>query len=122
MRGGWFWMAFGVWLAGASPVLAGGVAETRCGWFENPSPANAWLNDRDGAWLIGEQGGHQAEGNGPSFKDSQWIKLGEGPYGYGCACLTGRFDKQAMRVLSITKAKARPLSACDNDPALKEAK
>ncbi|MCZ8486886.1 DUF4087 domain-containing protein [Vibrio lentus] len=29
--------------------------ETRCGWLENPSPANMWLIDRDGTWNISVQ-------------------------------------------------------------------
>lgn len=32
--------------------------ELRCGWFDNPSPANATLLDGDGEWIIGMQGGH----------------------------------------------------------------
>jgi len=31
--------------------------ETRCGWFSNPTPANAWLWDREAEWIIGVQGG-----------------------------------------------------------------
>ena len=42
-------------------------AGTRCGWFSNPTPANASLYDRDGEWVIGVQGGHQAEGDWPDF-------------------------------------------------------
>jgi hypothetical protein len=34
--------------------------QTRCGWLQNPTPANWWLIDRDGEWLIGAQGGYQA--------------------------------------------------------------
>ena len=34
--------------------------ERRCGWFENPTPANATLTDRDGVWEIASQGGYQA--------------------------------------------------------------
>jgi Protein of unknown function (DUF4087) len=36
-----------------------GQFETRCGWLSNPTPANVWLYDRTGEWIIGLQGGHQ---------------------------------------------------------------
>ena len=34
----------------AMPAFAAdqSAAKTRCGWFENPAPGNAWLTDRDG--------------------------------------------------------------------------
>jgi hypothetical protein len=99
----------------------GGKIENRCGWFENPTPGNAWLTDRDGEWIIGVQGGHQAEGEHPEFADDQWIKTNIN-YGYGCACLKVKVDYKTRRVLEIASATAKPLSACRNDPALKEPK
>ena len=47
--------------------------ETRCGWFSNPTPANASLYDRDDEWIISVQGGHQAEGDWPEFSPKQWV-------------------------------------------------
>ncbi|HRB21197.1 MAG TPA: DUF4087 domain-containing protein [Nitrosomonas sp.] len=47
--------------------------EKICGWFDNPTPANAWLTDHHGEWTIAVQGGYQAEGDWPSFSDSQPI-------------------------------------------------
>ncbi|MGL4666856.1 MAG: DUF4087 domain-containing protein, partial [Saezia sp.] len=38
--------------------LAAMAAEWRCGWLENPTPANQWLIDRDGAWTISLQGAY----------------------------------------------------------------
>jgi hypothetical protein len=49
-------------------------AETRCGWFSNPTPANASLYDRDDEWIIGVQGGHQADGDWPQFSAKQWVE------------------------------------------------
>ena len=95
--------------------------ETRCGWFDNPTPANAWLNDKDGEWTIGVQGGHQAEGDWPDFTPRQWVKT-NGNYGYGCACLQVKVNKQTHEVLEIKSATARPLSACRKDRALKDPK
>ena len=95
--------------------------ETRCGWFDNPTPANIWLYDRDGEWTIGVQGGYQieAEWDWPDFKPRQWVRT-NGNYGYGCACLQVRVDKEAGRVLEIKSARARPLSACRRERALKK--
>ncbi len=32
------------------------AAETRCGWIENPTPANWWLEDAENTWTIMTQG------------------------------------------------------------------
>jgi hypothetical protein len=95
--------------------------KTRCGWFSNPTPGNAWLEDRDGEWIIGVQGGHQAEGNWPEFKPKQWVETNV-HYGYGCACMQVKVDRKNSHVLEIKSARARPLSACRKDKTLKEPK
>ena len=98
---------------------AGAVkAETRCGWFSNPTPANASLHDRDDEWIVGVQGGHQAEGDWPEFGPKQWVETNV-HYGYGCACLTVEVDRESHKVLKITSARARALSTCRRDKALK---
>lgn len=94
------------------------AAETRCGWFSNPTPANASLHDREGEWVIGVQGGQQADGDWPSFSPKQWVKT-NGNYGHGCACLNVEVDRESGRVLKINSARARPLSTCRRDRALK---
>ena len=93
-------------------------AQTRCGWWDNPTPQNASLFDREGEWVVGVQGGHQAEGDWPDFTDSQWVDT-NGHYGYGCACLDAIVDPRAREIIRIRAAHARPLSACRRDPALK---
>ncbi|HYW70742.1 MAG TPA: DUF4087 domain-containing protein [Pyrinomonadaceae bacterium] len=98
---------------------SGAAVETRCGWFSNPTPANAWFLDGTAEWTVAIQGGHQAEGDWPSFKSGQWVKT-NGNYGYGCACLQLRVDKQSHEVLEIKSSQARPLSQCRRDPALKK--
>lgn len=100
--------------AGA-PVPA---AETRCGWFDNPTPANASLHDREAEWIIAVQGGHQAEGDWPDFGPKQWVET-NGHHGYGCACMSVVVDRESHHVLEIKSARARPLSACRRDKALK---
>ncbi len=93
--------------------------QTRCGWFENPTPGNAWLIDRDGEWIIGTQGGHQAEGDWPSFKRSQWVRTNI-DYGYGCACLKVIANKSTHEVTRISSTYARSLNACRRDHTLKK--
>ena len=94
--------------------------ETRCGWFSNPTPANAWLYDRDGQWTISVQGGHQAEGDWPTFKPRQWVRTNVGSYGYGCVCMQLRVNKQTHEVLEIKSSHARSLAQCRQDPSLKK--
>lgn len=109
-----------VLLAAAAPAAAQEF-ETRCGWFSNPTPANIWLYDRDGEWTIGVQGGYQLEEewDWPDFKPRQWVKT-NGNYGYGCACLRLRADRETGRVLEIKSARAKPLATCRRDRALKK--
>lgn len=95
------------------------VAETRCGWFVNPTPANAWLIDADGQWIIGTQGGEQAEGDWPEFSGSRWIKT-NGNYGYGCACMKVETHKADERITRIISGYSKAISACRNDKALKK--
>lgn len=112
----------GAALAGGQPTPAVAPAaqkfETRCGWWDNPTPANASLLDREAEWVVSVQGGHQAEGDWPSFGPKQWVET-NGHYGYGCACLRLRADRETQRVLEIERARARPLAACRRDRALK---
>ena len=109
----------GVLLVGT--VVAGGAAQvpvTRCGWFSNPTPANAWLVDREAEWTIGTQGGAQAEGDWPRFKSSQWVQT-NGHYGYGCACMSVVADAETHEVSVIKAAHAQSLSVCRKDRSLK---
>ena len=94
-------------------------AEMRCGWFSNPTPANASLHDRDDEWIISVQGRYQAEGNWPEFSPKQWVETNV-HYGYGCAWLRVQVDQSTKRVIKIESARARPLSVCRRDRALKK--
>ena len=102
-----------------SPTPSLQKSEMRCGWFSNPTPANASLFDRDGEWIIGVQGGHQAEGDWPEFAPNQWVET-NGHYGYGCACLRVQANRSTRRVIVIESAQARALSVCRRDPALRK--
>jgi hypothetical protein len=93
--------------------------EWRCGWLDNPTPANVWLYDREGRWTIGVQGGHQAEGDLPAPGPGQWVRTNVGEYGYGCACLQVRVNKETHEVLEIKSGRARTLAACRRDRSLR---
>lgn len=92
--------------------------ETRCGWFSNPTPANASLHDRNAEWIIGVQGGHQATGDWPEFGRGQWVRT-NGDYGHGCACLRVRVNRQTHQVIEIESARVRPLAVCRRDRSLR---
>jgi hypothetical protein len=104
---------------GSPPAHADEKFETRCGWFSNPTPANASLHDRYDEWIISVQGGYQAEGDWPSFKAGQWVET-NGHYGHGCACLRLRVNRESNRVIEIESARARPLSVCRRDRSLRK--
>jgi hypothetical protein len=99
----------------------GAKFELRCGWYDNPTPGNHSLYDKEGEWIIGVQGGYQLEDfSAPLFKANQWVETPSGSYGYGCACFRMRVDKETKHVLEIKSSAARPLSVCRNDRALKK--
>lgn len=108
-----------VWLHAAVAAPSAPAARLRCGWFDNPTPANAWLHDRDGEWTVSIQGGHQADGDWPAFKASQWVNTNV-HYGHGCACLKVEADAKTHEVNRILSARARPLGTCRADHALRE--
>ena len=93
----------------------------RCGWFDNPTPGNMTLHDKEGEWIIGIQGGYQVAGdwNWPKFKEAQWV-MTNGPHGHGCACFKMKANKHSFKVLQIKRTWAKPLEACRKDKALKK--
>lgn len=90
--------------------------ETRCGWIDNPSPANWSLTDRDGEWIIGVQGGYQAKGDLPDF-GKHWVETNV-HYGYGCACLKVTTNKHEKKILTIANTQVLPIKQCKSDKAL----
>ncbi len=95
--------------------------ETRCGWVWNPTPANWWLTDKAGRWIVSVQGGFQADGDGmPDFSEHDWVVTNPPDYGYGCACVTGVYDHRTMQVLRIDSATQKPLHQCKADRTLKK--
>src|SRR4051794_21510432 len=97
-------------LLGAS--AAGSGAERRCGWLFNPTPANWWLIDRHGQWILSEQGGYHAPGldEMPDMARAGWVSTNVGSYGYGCACLEVVLDRKHGRIARLIGAEQLPLS------------
>jgi hypothetical protein len=98
-------------------------SENRCGWYENPTPANHTLTDRDRQWLIGAQGGYQARGIDRigDAPQSQWIATHpNGSYGYGCACAQVRTDRRNSQITNIYAWRSVPLAQCRRDRRLSE--
>lgn len=99
------------------------LAETRCGWFDNPTPANNFLTDADGDWILTMQGGYRVDGYDDlppaSFKfKEQWQTFGAASYGYGCACLVGKFDLDTGYMIRVESMRPQPLEQCHMDPDL----
>lgn len=106
----------------AFPAIAaapGPAAERRCGWLQNPTPANWWLVDRDGEWTMSVQGGPWAEGmdNLPDMSTRGWVRT-NGNYGYGCACMTVVTNRAQHRITRIVSATPLPLRQCRADRRL----
>jgi uncharacterized protein DUF4087 len=93
--------------------------ERRCGWLQNPTPANWWLIDRDGEWLIGAQGGYQALGMDemPDMSTAGWVEV-NGHHGYGCACMVVTSDRGNWLITRIISARPVPLRQCRADRRL----
>ena len=95
-------------------------AETRCGWLSNPSPANWWLDDADGQWIIMSQGGGETEGMDKiaDMQEGEFVPMNYS-HGYACFCLDVRTNDDGQ-VEEIFSSKQLPLSKCRNDDALSE--
>lgn len=110
-------------LAAALVLVAGAAAaqpvERRCGWLHNPTPANWWLIDRDGEWVLSLQGGPPVAGmeSVPDMTTRGWVRT-NGYYGYGCACFSMVVDRTGRRVLRVTASEPLPLARCQADRAL----
>lgn len=104
-------------LLGAA-ARAPAAAETRCGWIENPTPANFFLADADGTWILSSQGSPAPPGMDlvPDLTTHEFV-VTNGSHGYACGCLDAMFDKdkRATRIESIRQS---PLATCRKDGRL----
>lgn len=104
----------------ALPLAAQDRPERRCGWLQNPTPANYWLIDRDGEWTLSAQGGYHAPGMDehlPDMTTRGWVRT-NGNYGYGCACLSVTTDRRSGRITRLFSATPVPLRQCRADRRL----
>jgi hypothetical protein len=87
--------------------------------LQNPTPANWFLKDKDGTWIISRQGGYQAGGmdNLPRIDEREYVKT-NGYYGYACACLDVVADSSQMKITKIQSGEQLLLSTCREDPSL----
>jgi hypothetical protein len=105
-------------LPGLTCALAAS-AEYRCGWLENPTPANWWLRDAEGLWILSAQGSAPVTGMDliPDISAHDFVKT-NGPYGYACACLNAQFDAAQKRASRIISVRQLPLDKCRQDTKL----
>jgi hypothetical protein len=101
------------------PYIAVVASERRCGWLENPTPANWWLSDPDGLWILSTQGSSQPTGMEliPDISRREFVST-NGHYGYTCACLDGEFNRDQNRVSRITSVQQLALLKCRQDQKL----
>jgi Protein of unknown function (DUF4087) len=99
-------------------IAASAKGVRRCGWLSNPTPANWWLTDSQGQWILGTQGADQAPGMDemPDMSTAGWVET-NGSYGYGCACMTITADAEG-KVTRIADAQPKPLKQCRADGKL----
>jgi len=106
----------GLMILSGSPAYA---VEKRCGWIDNPTPANWFLTDRNNTWTISAQGGYQAKGMDkiPDITTGQFIKT-NGNYGYACGCMNVTTDKRKKRIIQIQSFTQLKLNQCRTDRSL----
>ena len=107
-------------LLAAAAFALPAAAETRCGWVVNPTPANWWLTDSEGEWILSTQGGVEADGMEllPDFTTGDWVVTNGSSYGYGCACMGVTTNRAEGRITKITSVRQLKLAKCEADPAL----
>ncbi|WEZ83146.1 DUF4087 domain-containing protein [Rhizobium sp. 32-5/1] len=101
----------------ATPGLA---AETRCGWLQNPTPGNWWLDDNQGMWVMRSQGDEDGPPGMdiiPDISERDYVAT-NGYYGYACACMSVETDASEKKITEILSFRQLPLSKCENDAAL----
>lgn len=104
-------------LAMAAPTRA---AENRCGWLDNPTPGNWWLEDRDGTWTLRTQGSEEEpEGMDliPDISMRDYVRS-NGNYGYACVCMSVEIDEDEEAITRILSVRQLKIAQCRNDRAL----
>jgi hypothetical protein len=104
----------------ALPLVANARAlEKRCGWLDNPTPANYFFTDADASWTIMVQGGRPPVGfdNLPLIDANNFVET-NGSYGYGCACLNVVTNARTRHITLIAGGHQLPLKTCLRDANL----
>lgn len=111
-------------LAGTSALSA---KENRCGWIQNPSPGNYWLDDGEGSWILVTQGSEMEPlgmENMPDFTVGDFVQT-NGYYGYACGCIEAETERSSEfgdsflgRISAIYGVEQLPISQCRADKAL----
>jgi hypothetical protein len=111
-------------LAGTTSVWA---SENRCGWIQNPTPGNYWLDDGEGSWMLMAQGSDQEPlgmENMPDLSAGDFVQT-NGYYGYACGCIKAETERSSDfgesfvgRIVAIYGVKQLPISKCRADKAL----
>lgn len=118
-----FWRVLPAIVLASMSVAHAHSAEQRCGWYENPTPGNISLADKDGSWSITSQmqaNGKDAEGleNLPDLDEMGRVATQRNGYGYACACLLVETNSAEKRVVKVISSKALPLARCTSDKSL----
>lgn len=94
-------------------------AEKRCGWLENPTPANLWLIDNDSEWTLSIQGtgfiNEDSMDNMPIIDDKEFVRT-NGNYGFSCVCLTVETNKDTSEIVEVYSGEQLLLKQCLEDP------
>jgi hypothetical protein len=94
-------------------------AEKRCGWLDNPSPANLWLIDGDSDWILSRQGldflTDDSNNNMPTIDDKEFVRTNVN-YGFSCVCLTVKTNKESSKILEVYSSEQLLLKQCLEDP------
>jgi hypothetical protein len=100
-----------------STPVSSSTAENRCGWLQNPTPGNWWLDDADASWTMMTQGGgYEPEGMDiiPDISEGDYVRT-NGNYGYACACMEVETDADEERITRILSFRQLSISKCEND-------
>ncbi|WP_407364492.1 DUF4087 domain-containing protein (plasmid) [Pseudomonas luteola] len=94
-------------------------AEKRCGWLENPTPANLWLIDKDSEWTLSIQGSgfinEDSMDKMPTIDEKEFVRT-NGNYGFSCVCLNVKTDKKNSEILEVYSGEQLLLKQCLEDP------
>ncbi|WP_434136887.1 DUF4087 domain-containing protein [Pseudomonas luteola] len=94
-------------------------AEKRCGWLENPTPANLWLIDKDSEWTLSIQGSgfinEDSMDKMPTIDEKEFVRTNNN-YGFSCVCLNVKTDKKKSEILEVYSGEQLLLKQCLEDP------